>query len=93
MIITIFLTVLITIWVIGVVLQFLLYAFFPKLIECLVRGVFPEEFLRDALEESFKEMKEDLEKEAWTVRDVLEILFWPVIVIDSVFHYFRKKHL
>ena len=85
------LTVLITIWSCGVVLQFLLYWALPTIVKFFVKTMFPEEIFKNAVEESYQEMKEEWDKEAWSLRDISDILLWPIWLPCAVYTYLVKS--
>ena len=67
-----------TVWVGGIIAQMLFYALFPTIVEKLLRATFPEVFLdSDALDD----MKKHADALKWTLRDILEMVFWPVILV------------
>ena len=66
-----------TIWVIGIIIQVLIFSLLPKVCKLIGMAIAGDVIDEKEMDADFQKMEEDLK---WTWYDVLEIVFWPIML-------------
>ena len=70
-----------TIWVIGIIIQVLIFTLLPKVYKLIAMAIAGDALDEKEIDDDIKKMKESM---PWTLYTICEVVFWPIMLPLSI---------
>ena len=70
-----------TIWVVGIIIQVLIFTLLPKVCKLIAMAIAGDVMDEKEIDDDIKKMEEDL---PWTWYNICEVVFWPIMLPISI---------